>query len=77
MRQILQTKTTEKKSVSKVLTIDKLADTQKELMKCALGQGLWNQILEGRPIPFSVINLIKGKLRHNRLLPERLWWQED
>lgn len=77
MRSLSQTKTTGKESASKVLLIDKLTDAQKELMKGALGHGLWDQILEGYPIPPPVIKLIKGKLRHKRLLPERLWWQED
>ena len=77
MRSLSKTKTSGKESASKVLSIDKLTDAQKELMKCTVGLGLWEQILEGQPIPSSVIKLVKGKLEYNNLLPQRLWWKED
>lgn len=77
MRLLTQTKTAGKESASKILAIDKLTDNQREMMKDAVGQGLWEQVLEGQPLPESVIKLIKGKLRYHNLLPMKMWWEED
>ncbi len=76
MKPLSQTRTTREELGSKILAIDKLTEHQKELMKCAIGQGLWEQILEGKPIPSSVIDLITEKMRYSRLLPKRSCWQE-
>ena len=77
MRLHSQTKTSGKESASKILAIDKLTDNQREMMKEAVGHGLWEQILEGQPLPKSVIKLIKGKLRYHNLFPMKMWWDED
>lgn len=77
MKLLTQTKTAGKESASKILAIDKLTDNQREMMKDAVGQGLWEQVLEGQPLPESVIKLIKGKLRYHNLLPMKIWWDED
>lgn len=77
MRILSQTKTTGKESVSKVLSVDKLTTAQKELMKKAVGQGLWEQILEGKPVSSSVFELIKGKMHNSNLLPMTMWWNEE
>lgn len=69
MRTHSQIKTTGKESVSKVLDINKLTTIQKEIMKKAVGQGLWEQILEGKPMSTSVIKLIEAKMRYRNLLP--------
>lgn len=73
MRTLTQTKTTVKESASKILVMEKLTDEQKELMKNAVGQGLWEQILEGKPLPASVIELIRAKMRYRGLLPLSKW----
>lgn len=77
MRILSQTKTAGRESVSKILAIDKLTSAQKDIMKDAVGQGIWEQILEGKPLPSSVIKLIKGKMRYRDLLPMNMWRDED
>lgn len=77
MRLHSQTKTAGKESASKILAIEKLTDKQREMMKNAVGQGIWEQILEGKPLTASVIKLIKGKMRYHNLLPITMWWEED
>ena len=72
-----QTKTTGKESVSKILEIGKLTTAQKEIMKKAVGLGLWGQILEAKPMSPSVIKLIKYKMRYRNLLPMKIWREED
>jgi hypothetical protein len=76
MKILSQTKTAGKESASRVLDIDKLYEIQKEIMKKAVGQGLWEQILEGHPMSASTIRLIKGKMRYHNLLPMKMWWDE-
>lgn len=77
MRTLSQTKTTGRESVSDVLDISKLTASQKEMMKKAVGQGLWDQILEGKPMASPVIKLIKAKMLYRNLLAATMWWEED
>lgn len=46
-------------------------------MKKAVGQGLWDQIVEGKPMASSVIKLIKAKMLYHNLLAATMWWEED
>ncbi len=77
MRALLQTKTREKESVSKVLDIKKLSDAQKEMLRLAVGRGLWEQILQGHPLSVSTVSLIRAKMRFHNLIPEYIWEGED
>lgn len=77
MRALLQTKTREKVSVSKVLEIEKLTGAQKEKLRLAVGRGLWEQILKGDPLSVSTVSLIRAKMRSHHLIPEYIWEDED
>lgn len=77
MRQLSQTRTTAEKSGSKSLAIDRLTDTQKETMRRAVGDGLWEEILEGQVLPESTFRLVRQKMHRHGILPMRMWWQED
>lgn len=76
MRQLSQTRTAAGESVSRTLRVDRLTDTQREKLKRTVGNGLWEEILEGQDLSESTIGLIKRKMRRHRMLPVRMWWQE-
>ncbi|MBR6858311.1 MAG: hypothetical protein IKM89_02775 [Bacteroidales bacterium] len=46
-------------------------------MRRAVGDGLWEEILEGRGLPESAFRLVKRKMKCHGILPMRMWWQED
>lgn len=77
MKQHFQTRTTAGESDSRTLAIDRLTDTQRETMRRAVGDGLWEEILEGRGLPESTFRLVKQKMKCHGILPMRMWWQED
>lgn len=77
MKQLSQTRTTAGESDSRILAVERLTDTQRETMRRAVGDGLWEEILEGRGLPESAFRLVKQKMKCHGILPMRMWWQED
>lgn len=77
MRQHFQTRTTAGESDSRTLAVDRLTESQRETMRRAVGDGLWEEILEGKALPESTFRLIKRKMHRHGILPVRMWWQED
>lgn len=77
MKQRLPTRTTAGESVSRTLAVERLTDMQRVTMRRAVGDGLWEEILEGHGLPESTFRLVKQKMKCHGILPIRMWWQED
>lgn len=76
MKQLSRTRTTAGESASNALAVDRLTETQCETLRRAVGEGLWEEVLEGRRLPESVFALLKRKMHRHGLLPDRMWWQD-
>lgn len=77
MKQLSRTRTIEEESDSRALALDRLTDAQKETMRLAVGEGLWEEILKRQDLPESVLGLIREKMLRHGILPTRQWWQKD
>ncbi len=77
MKRLSRTRTTAGESDSRTLAVERLTDTQRVAMRRTVGDGLWEEIQEGRGLPESTFRLVKLKMKCHGLLPVRMWWQED
>lgn len=74
MKDLSGTRRTGSVSASKPLSVDRLTDNQRELMHSTVGEGLWEEILEGPPLAWATFGLIWMKMSHRGLLPEQRVW---
>lgn len=74
MKVLSEIRRTGSESASRTLAVDLLTDGQQQLMRSAVGEGLWEEILGGAPLAGATVGLIWMKMNHHGLLPEQLAW---